>query len=67
MSGDLKLPAEVSALITRLGDFPFVTEVVLFGSRARRDNRPDSDFDLLVFDALVEGGGLYPEDRVAHE
>jgi uncharacterized protein len=25
-----------------------VTHVALFGSRARRDNRPDSDIDLLI-------------------
>jgi predicted nucleotidyltransferase len=48
MSTDLKLPADVSSLIIRLSAFPFVAEVALFGSRARRDNRPDSDFDLLV-------------------
>jgi predicted nucleotidyltransferase len=35
---------------------PLVTRVVLFGSRARRDHGPRSDFDLAVFaDTMPQG------------
>jgi predicted nucleotidyltransferase len=61
MSGNLKLPADVSFLITRLSALPFVAEVALFGSRARRDNRPDSDFDLLV---ILNGAGRVGQRRL---
>jgi predicted nucleotidyltransferase len=54
MPADLNLPPDISSLISRLRTLPFVTEVTLFGSRARGDHRPDSDFDLLVL--LNEAG-----------
>ncbi|MBO0683086.1 MAG: nucleotidyltransferase domain-containing protein [Candidatus Dormibacteraeota bacterium] len=42
------LPSGIVAFTRKLGGMPCVTEVILFGSRARGDNRPDSDTDLLV-------------------
>ncbi len=48
-----------------------LSQVVLFGSRARRDHEPDSDYDMLVvfkgdFDQAVErkivGDLIYPID-----
>jgi predicted nucleotidyltransferase len=41
------LLAELRALRPEL-ERTGVTHVALFGSRARRDNRPDSDIDLLI-------------------
>lgn len=38
----------VSVFIERLRGFYDVSEVIMFGSRARGDNKPDSDLDLAV-------------------
>jgi predicted nucleotidyltransferase len=38
----------VSAFVAKLRDRYDVSETILFGSRARGDNRPDSDLDLAV-------------------
>ena len=44
---------------------PEVDRVVLFGSRARGDARPDSDYDVAVF--LKHPGGLWDElGKLAH-
>jgi predicted nucleotidyltransferase len=43
-----KLSAEVAIFVAELGQLPYVTEVILFGSRARGDSRSDSDADVLV-------------------
>jgi predicted nucleotidyltransferase len=43
-------------------DWPYgkrLDRVVLFGSRARGDARPDSDYDVAVF--LLDYGGLWTE------
>ena len=42
-----ELLAELLALKPKL-EQQGVTHVALFGSRARRDNRPDSDIDLVI-------------------
>jgi predicted nucleotidyltransferase len=42
------LPHEVISFASQLCERKPVTEVILFGSRARRDHREDSDVDLLV-------------------
>ena len=64
LRGDERLKALVSELRKRLGDQ--LRQVVLFGSRARGDHRPDSDYDCLavvdevspaVNDAVDEAGG----------
>ena len=64
LRGDERLKALVSELRQRLGDH--LRQVVLFGSRARGDHRPDSDYDCLavvdavspaVNDAVDEAGG----------
>ena len=36
-----------------------VERVVLYGSRARGDHRPDSDYDIAVF--IKDGGNFYDE------
>ena len=46
LRGDERLKALVSELRKRLGDQ--LRQVVLFGSRARGDHRPDSDYDCLA-------------------
>ena len=38
----------VSVFVAKLRDSYDVSETILFGSRARGDNRPDSDLDLAV-------------------
>jgi len=43
-----QLSADLAEFVDQLGQLPAVTEVVLFGSRARGDNSPNSDADLLV-------------------
>jgi uncharacterized protein len=43
-----KLSPDLVLFVDQLGQIPAVAEVILFGSRARGDNRPDSDADLLV-------------------
>jgi predicted nucleotidyltransferase len=43
-----RLSADLAAFVDELAQLRAVTEVILFGSRARGDNRPDSDADLLV-------------------
>ena len=49
--------AEISAALAQLGRDPEIEQVVLFGSRARGNARPDSDLDLL----LILAGSLTPE------
>src|SRR5690606_11123470 len=66
-----ELIAELLALKPEL-ERKGVTHVALFGSRARRDNRPDSDLDLIVdvdearrFSLLdMVGVGHLVEDRL---
>lgn len=41
-------PDEIGALVRRVADTLGTEEIWLFGSRARADNRPDSDWDLLA-------------------
>lgn len=36
------------AIVDVLRVFPFVKKVILFGSRARKDHRPRSDYDVAV-------------------
>jgi predicted nucleotidyltransferase len=43
-----KLSADLAIFVAELGQLPYVTEVILFGSRARGDSRSDSDADVLV-------------------
>jgi len=43
-----QLSADLTEFVDQLGQLPAVTEVVLFGSRARGDNSKNSDADLLV-------------------
>ena len=44
----VKLPKEFTGLLDRLTADPQVHTVILFGSWARGNNRPDSDIDLLI-------------------
>ena len=41
-------------------------QIILFGSRARGDNRPDSDYDLLIVFAkpYEVSPGLHPVDKI---
>jgi predicted nucleotidyltransferase len=43
-----KLSVDLAIFVAELGQLPYVTEVILFGSRARGDSRSDSDADVLV-------------------
>jgi predicted nucleotidyltransferase len=43
-----KLWADLAIFVAGLGQLHYVTEVILFGSRARGDSRSDSDADVLV-------------------
>ncbi len=36
------------AFYQQLRDLPFIEKIVLFGSRARGDNKPRSDIDLAI-------------------
>ncbi|TIL76114.1 MAG: nucleotidyltransferase domain-containing protein [Mesorhizobium sp.] len=44
----LKVPAEIKPLIDEIRLRLSPDSIWLFGSRARGDNRPDSDWDILV-------------------
>jgi predicted nucleotidyltransferase len=54
---------EIRAVITAWADDrPLIERIVLFGSRARGDHQPDSDFDLAIVVSAQEGsttGGTY--------
>lgn len=52
-----KLMVQLTELAQQLSGS--VSDVILFGSRARNDARPDSDWDLLI---LVNKDRLAPED-----
>lgn len=45
----------LTELVRRLVDGLKPQQVYLFGSRARRDHRPDSDFDFLVVTNIEDG------------
>lgn len=49
--------AEIGAALAQLGHDPEIARLVLFGSRARGNARPQSDLDLLV----IVAGNLTPE------
>jgi hypothetical protein len=51
--------AALAALVRRLREAVDPKEIWLFGSRARGEARPDSDFDLLV---VAKRGGLFGSD-----
>ncbi|WP_363348238.1 nucleotidyltransferase domain-containing protein [Methylocystis echinoides] len=51
--------AALAAIVARLRDALDPKEIWLFGSRARGDARPDSDFDLLV---VAKRGGAFGSD-----
>jgi proline iminopeptidase len=42
-------PAIIDALVSVFSRYPQIEKVVVFGSRARHDNRSGSDIDLAVF------------------
>ncbi|MEP6565885.1 MAG: nucleotidyltransferase domain-containing protein [Mesorhizobium sp.] len=48
VSKRLKVPAEIKPLIDEIRVRLNPDSIWLFGSRARGDNRPDSDWDILV-------------------
>lgn len=50
-------------VVTRLGEALHPESIWLFGSRARGDNRPDSDFDLLVITRISDGDAGRDYDR----
>ena len=43
-----EIDARLRAACARVAEYPMVEAVVLFGSRARGDHRPDSDWDLAI-------------------
>jgi predicted nucleotidyltransferase len=43
-----KLSADLAIFVAELGQLLYVTEVILFGCRARGDSRSDSDADVLI-------------------
>ena len=45
---ELKIILNLSEVISRLRDLPENTEAYLFGSAARGEDGPDSDFDILI-------------------
>lgn len=53
-------PPELRPLLTRMREVLSPTQIWLFGSRARGDHRPDSDWDLLA--VLADDA---PEDLVS--
>jgi len=53
---------ELKKIVAPIAEKRGVDKVYLFGSRARGDNRPDSDYDFLVHSGSLSGwgfGGLY--------
>jgi hypothetical protein len=54
----------LDAVVRRIVDIVDPVSVWLFGSRARGDHRPDSDFDLLVVTKVEDGEAGYDYDRV---
>jgi predicted nucleotidyltransferase len=44
----MPVPREIGSLIATMRDILHPVEIWLFGSRARGDSRPDSDWDLLA-------------------
>jgi uncharacterized protein len=59
-----QIPAETMTKIAELCRKHKVRELSLFGSRSRGDNRPDSDFDLLVEFLPNAGIGLIEYSRM---
>ena len=54
----------LQAIVQRIVDAVDPVSVWLFGSRAKGNHRPDSDFDLLVVTKLQDGELGYDYDRV---
>jgi hypothetical protein len=48
MNGSFEVPAELEALVAALVARASPRAIWLFGSRARGDHRPDSDWDLAI-------------------
>lgn len=59
--------AEVGALLRQIVDALVAAgqpeKIILFGSRARGEDRPDSDLDLLIVQAVQPGGSRWQELR----
>jgi uncharacterized protein len=45
---------KLSEIINKILEVIIPDKIILFGSRARGDNRPDSDYDLLIIKSGVE-------------
>lgn len=54
----------LGAVVHRIVSTVRPVSIYLFGSRARGDHRPDSDFDLLVVTDQADGDAGYDYDRV---
>ena len=61
------LAADAGGLFQRMVDALLAAgqpeRIILFGSRARGDNQPDSDLDLLIVQAKQPGGSRWQELR----
>ncbi|MCD7973297.1 MAG: nucleotidyltransferase domain-containing protein [Candidatus Azobacteroides sp.] len=55
----MKRPEIIEKLRNKIAELPTKVTIILFGSEARGDARPDSDIDLLI---LVEGNNLNEEE-----
>lgn len=54
----------MDAVVRRIVEMIDPVSIWLFGSRARGDHKPDSDFDLLVVTRIEDGEAGYDYDRV---
>ena len=55
-------PASFEEAVARIAEVLQPSQIILFGSRARGDHRPDSDYDVLV---ITETGDPHALARVA--